>query len=306
MAKILLVEDDKLQAKVTKDYLESKGFDVIWTDSGKSAIKIAKTQALELILLDIVLPDMDGNAVCRFLKHTENTKAIPIIALTIKNSEEEKVAGLDAGADDYLSKPYSENELIARIYANLRTKALHDELKQMNRQLVEVLSRVEILATVDSLTELINRRHFESIIEKEFNKTLRYQFPTSCLMLDIDRFKNINDKYGHHAGDICLKETADRIKTNIRNIDTAARWGGEEFLVLLPNTKKENTLPPASRILNAISSNKFSAFPDQITVSIGIACVPDPSIDTAEKLIHTADLAMYEAKAKGRNRIVIA
>lgn len=306
MAKILLVEDDKLQAKVTKDYLESKGFDIIWTDSGKSAIKIAKTEALELILLDIVLPDMDGNVVCRFLKHTENTKAIPIIALTIKSSEEEKVAGLDAGADDYLSKPYSENELIARIYANLRTKALHDELKQMNRQLVEVLSRVEILATVDSLTELINRRHFETIIEKEFNKTLRYQFPTSCLMLDIDRFKNINDKYGHHAGDICLKQVADLIKNNIRNIDTAARWGGEEFLILLPNTKKENTLPPASRILNAISSNKFSAFPEQITVSIGIACVPDPSIATAEELIHTADLAMYEAKAKGRNRIEIA
>jgi len=306
MAKILFVEDDKLQAEVTKDYLESKGFEVIWTDNGKSAIKIAKTQPVELILLDFILPDMDGNEVCRFLKHVDNTKAIPIIALTIRSSSEEKVAGLDAGADDYLAKPFSENELLARIYANLRTKALHDELKKMNQQLVEVLSRVEILATTDSLTELYNRRYFNTIIEREFQKTLRYNYPTSCLMIDIDNFKKINDEYGHHVGDICLKEIADVIKNSVRKIDTPARWGGEEFIVLLPNTAKENSLPPATRILTAISGNKFSAFPGQITVSIGIASIPASAIDSAEKFIHTADLSMYEAKARGGNRIEFA
>lgn len=306
MAKILLVEDDKLQATITKDYLESKGFEVIWTDSGKNAIKIAKTQPVELILLDFILPDISGNEVCRLLKHMETTKAIPIIALTIKSSTDEKVAGLYAGADDYLPKPYSEKELTARIFSTLRTKALQDELRRMNLQLVEVLSRVEILAITDSLTELPNRRHFENILEKEFNKSLRYQSPTSCLMIDIDNFKNVNDECGHHVGDICLKEIANIIQNCLRKVDTIARWGGEEFIILLPQTKKENALTLASRILTAVSSNKFSSFPKQITISIGISGVPESSIDTTEKLINTADLAMYEAKAKGGNRIELA
>ncbi|MEW6054347.1 MAG: diguanylate cyclase [Nitrospirota bacterium] len=303
MAKILLVEDDPLQAEITRNTLESKGFDVILASGGKAAIKIAKTEPVDVILLDFILPDLDGNEVCRFLKHVENTRAIPIIALTIKGSTEEKVTGLDSGADDYLSKPFSENELIARIYANLRTKALHEELKKMNQQLVEVLSRVEVLATIDPLTELYNRRHFDNIIEKEFSRVLRYGYPASCLMVDIDDFKSINDEYGHHTGDVCLKEVADIIRNNVRKIDTPARWGGEEFIVLLPNTNKENAFPPASRILSAIAGSRFSVFPGQITVSIGISSIPDPAIDTAVKFIHAADLAMYEAKAKGGNRI---
>jgi diguanylate cyclase (GGDEF)-like protein len=212
---------------------------------------------------------------------------------------------LEAGADDYLPKPYNEIELNARIYACLRTKALQDELKTKNRQLEEVLLKVETLAITDPLTELFNRRHFSTTIEKEFNRTVRFQSPTSCLMIDIDYFKKINDEYGHHTGDLVLKEIAKIIKDNIRKIDTAARWGGEEFIVLLPGTKKENALHAAKRILEAISGHQFSGITGQITVSIGAVSVPEASIDTAEKLIHASDLALYEAKAKGRNRIEI-
>lgn len=304
-ATILLVEDDKLQAEVAKDYLEANGYEIIWVENGKSAIKMAKTQPVELILLDLVLPDLDGNEVCRWLKLNEDTRGIPIIILTVKSSTMEKVTGLEAGADDYLPKPYSEIELNARIYACLRTKALQDELKTKNRQLEEVLLKVETLAITDPLTELFNRRHFSTTIEKEFNRTIRYQSPTSCLMIDIDYFKKINDEYGHHTGDLVLKEIAKIIKDNIRKIDTAARWGGEEFIVLLPETKKENALQAAKRILEAVSGHQFSAIPGKITVSIGLASVPEASIDTADKLIHTSDLALYEAKAKGRNRIEI-
>lgn len=306
MEKILLVEDDKLQAKVTKEYLESKGFEVIWTDSGKEAIKIVKTQPVELILLDFILPDIDGNEVCRFLKHIENTRSIPLIALTIKGSVAERISGLDAGADDYLPKPFSEDELLARIYANLRRKSFQDEIHRMNRQLVEVLSKVEVFAATDTLTELFNRRYFENILEKEFNMTLRYHTPISCLMIDIDKFKLVNDQYGHQAGDVCLKEIANIIKNCVRNVDTVGRWGGEEFIVLLPQTKKENAIPPASRMLKAISNNKFSSYPDRITVSIGIAGIPEPSINSVKKLINAADHAMYEAKVTGGNRIELA
>lgn len=306
MEKILLVEDDKLQGKVTKEFLESKGFEVICAYTGKEAIKIVKTQLVELILLDIILPDMDGNEVCRFLKHIESTKAIPLIALTVKGSVADRISGLDAGADDYLPKPFSEEELLARIYANTRRKGFQDELSRMNKQLVEVLSRVEVFAATDPLTELFNRRYFENDLRKEFNMTLRYQSPTSILLIDIDKFKEVNDRYGHQAGDSCLKEIASIIRNCVRNVDTVGRWGGEEFIVLLPKINKENAMPPASRILKTISNNTFSSYPASITVSIGIASIPEQSIDSVEKFINAADHAMYEAKVRGGNRIELA
>jgi diguanylate cyclase (GGDEF)-like protein len=303
---ILLVEDDKVQAKVTKDFLESFGYEVILAVDGKSAIKSAKTQKVDIIVLDLVLPDINGNEVSRWLKLNPDTKGIPIIMLTVRSSMTEKVAGLVAGADDYLPKPYDEIELNARIYACLRTKALQDELREKNRQLEEALLKLEVQAITDPLTELFNRRYFLSAIEKEFNRTVRYKSPTSCLMIDIDHFKKINDAYGHRAGDISLKETAAIIKNCTRDVDTVARWGGEEFIVLLPETGGEDALLVAAKILGAVSHHAFTAFPERITVSIGLATVPEPHINTAEKLIHEADLALYEAKTKGRNRIEVS
>jgi len=305
-AKILLVEDERLQAKVVKEYLESSGYEVIWVETGKLAIKTAKTQPVDLIILDLLLPDLDGNEVCRWLKLNEDTKGIPIIILTVKDSTEEKVIGLEAGADDYISKPCNEIELNARIYACLRTKALQDELREKNHQLEDVLLKVEQLAITDPLTKLFNRRRFEAALENEFKRTMRYGSPNSCLMIDIDHFKRINDAYGHHVGDIVLKETGTVIKDCIREIDTVARWGGEEFIVLLPETKKEEASKVASRMLKVMAGHSFSQITQKMTVSIGLAGVPDPSIDTAEKLIQTADLALYEAKSKGRNRVEVS
>lgn len=301
--KILLVEDDKLQAQTTKDYLESIGYDVIWTENGKTALKIAKTQTIDIILLDIILPDINGYELCRWLKLNQDTKSIPIIMLTVKDSTMNKVEGLQAGADDYLAKPYHETELNARIYAFLRTKSLQDELKEKNRQLEEILAKVEILAITDPLTTIPNRRHFEAIIEKEFNKTVRYKTPTSCIMIDIDHFKSINDEYGHRVGDIVLKEMANLIKNCLRKVDTVARWGGEEFVILLPGITKEKAYNTALRIKESIQRYKFSDVQKPITISVGISSIPDPSIDSSEKLIDAADNALYEAKAKGRNTI---
>ncbi len=305
-AKILLVEDDKVQGKVSKDYLEDSGYVVIWVEDGKSAIKAAKTQNVDIILLDLVLPDMSGNEVCRWLKLNQDTRGIPIIMLTVKSSTMEKVEGLKAGADDYLPKPYNKIELNARIYASLRTKALQDELQKKNHELEEVLAKVETLAITDPLTNLYNRRYFETIIEKEFNSSVRYKSPISCLMIDVDHFKDVNDGYGHRTGDSVLKELATILKNCLRKIDTVARWGGEEFVVLLSRTNKESALQAAERILIEISSHAFPDIQKEITVSIGIASVPDPSIDTAEKLIDSSDSALYEAKSKGRNRIEIS
>ena len=303
---ILLVEDDKVQGNAAKNYLETSGYEVIWVEDGKSAIKSVKTQEIDLVVLDLILPDMNGNEVCRWLKLNQDTRGIPIIMLTAQGSTTDKVTSLTAGADDHLTKPYNESELGARIYACLRTKALQDELREKNHQLEEVLSRVEILAVTDPLTQLYNRRHFESLIENEFATTSRYKSPASCLMIDVDFFKQVNDQYGHRAGDTVLKEIAQIIKGCLRKVDTVARWGGEEFVVLLPRTKKEDALIVAEIILKAISAHSFAGINKQVTVSIGIASMPDPSIDSSEKLVDASDSAMYEAKGSGRNKIIIA
>lgn len=302
-AKILLVEDSKVQAGLVRDFLEKTGYEVIWAENGKSAIKTAKTMSVDIILLDLMLPDISGNEVCRWLKLNDNTRGIPIIMLTAKDAITDKVAGLEAGADDYLPKPYNEIELNARIYASLRTKALQDELRQKNRQLEDLLKQVEIMAITDQLTGIYNRRRLITILEKEFRRTVRYKSPLTCLMMDIDHFKRINDKFSHHTGDMVIKETAQIITECAREIDTVARWGGEEFIALFPQTKKEDALQSAVRIIKKVSEHKFPEISnEQITISIGIASVPDPSIDTEEKLIHASDMALYEAKKNGRNR----
>jgi len=305
-ARILLVEDSRTQAETAKDFLEKNGYEVILAGNGKTAIKAVKTAPVDIILLDLVLPDMNGNEVCRWLKLNEDTKGIPIIMLTVKGEVTDKVAGLEAGADDYLPKPYDNVELNARIYACLRTKALQDELRQKNLQLECLLKKVEIMAVTDQLTGIYNRRQVETVLEKEFKTAIRYKTPLSCMMIDIDHFKAVNDAFGHHIGDAVLKEITKVIAETAREADTVARWGGEEFIVILPQTKKEEAMQAASRMLKAISEHNFQDIPNErLTVSIGVTSIPHLSldIDSEEKLIQAADCALYDAKKKGRNRI---
>lgn len=306
-ANILLVEDSKVQAQIARKFLERSDYEVILVENGMSAIKIAKKEPVDLILLDLMLPDIDGNEVCRCLKADEDTKGIPIIMLTVKDTIDDKVLGLESGADDYLSKPYKEVELNARIYASLRAKALQDELKDKNRQLEQLLQRVEYMAITDPLTQLYNRRHFQTVIKEEFKQAVRYALPLSCLMIDIDRFKEINDVHGHRAGDEVLKAVSSIFINQIRDVDVTSRWGGEEFIMLCNRTDREGAVVTASRIREVIYESSFPPIPDEkLTISIGIAGIPDRSIDTAEKLIHAADVALYAAKANGRNRVEVS
>jgi len=307
-ARILLVEDNRSEAVVTSRFLEDSGYEVVWVEDGTRALKEAKTGRVDCILLDLLLPDINGSEVCRWLKGNHDTQGIPVIMLSVKGSLEDKASGFQIGADDYLPKPYEEIELNARIYAALRNKALRDELRKKNRDLEKMLERVEFLAQTDPLTELYNRRRFGQMIEKEFTRTRRYQSPLSCMMIDIDYFKKINDAFGHRAGDHVLRELAGIIQAAVREVDTAARWGGEEFVVLMPETGADAALHPARRILEQAQTHCFSGVPKRpdVTVSIGIATAPHPEIGSGEHLVDASDLAMYEAKKKGRNRIEVA
>ena len=303
-AKVLLVEDDPVQASATKEILQKVGYDVILAEDGITAIKAVKTEKPDIILLDVILPGMDGYEICRWLKIEETTKGIPVIMLTVKKELSDKISGLHIGADDYLPKPYNELELNARIYALLRTKALQDELRMKNRQLEELLHKVNYMAITDALTGLYNRRRFHDVLNSEFERARRYTTSFSLVMLDIDHFKRVNDVFGHSAGDNVLKEVASILKNSIREIDTASRYGGEEFMVILPNTARENALVVAERIRLMIGQHAFGGIDRHITVSIGISGMPDAKVESEEKLIRCADFALYRAKQLGRNRTV--
>jgi two-component system cell cycle response regulator len=301
---ILLVEDNSAQTNIVRDYLVQHGHRVVVAQNGVAAFRSAQTDNIDLILLDRVLPDMDGSEVCRWLKLNDSTRDIPVIMLTARGALPDRASGLEAGADDYLPKPFDEQELMARISARLRIKNQQDELRQKNRQLENMLIHVETLAVKDALTGLYNRRRFEALLEKEYKRAIRYEQPLSCMMIDIDRFTSVNDAVGHQTGDGVLKECAQVIQSTIRETDTAARWGGEEFAVLSPITTKENCLRAAERIRRAVA---IHVFPDlggrTLTVSIGVAGIPHPSLGSQDALVHAANLALSEAKKNGRDRV---
>jgi diguanylate cyclase (GGDEF)-like protein len=301
-----LVEDDAIQAAATREILEKVGYDVLMAGDGINAIKLVKSEKPDIILLDVILPGMDGYEICRWLKIEETTKGIPVIMLTVKKELSDKISGLQIGADDYLPKPYNELELNARIYASLRTKALQDELKMKNRQLEELLDRVNYMAITDALTGLYNRRRFHDVLNSEYERAKRYSTPFSLVMIDIDYFKKINDTYGHSVGDAVLKEVSIILSSSIREIDTAARYGGEEFMLILPNTDKGNAQNLAERIRKTVEQHVFRGVNNVITVSIGICGMPDAKVDNEDKLIRCSDFALYRAKQLGRNRTVSA
>lgn len=304
-ATILLIEDNNFQATEVRSILEAAQYEVIWAESGLAGLKAAKTKTPDLILLDVMLPEVDGHEVCRWLKLDEATRGTPIIMLTARGDVQDKVAGLTLGADDYLPKPFDAQELLARIYACLRTKSLQDELRAKNLQLEGLLKQVEQMAITDSLTQLFNRRHFIDILDREFARAKRFNFPLACMMLDIDHFKQVNDTYGHHVGDQVLQTVGAVMQEASRQIEVAARYGGEEFVMLLPQTPLKDAMKPALRILERIASHRFDPFPvdKNVTVSIGVTGLPDSAIRTKEELIQCADQALYRSKRAGRNRI---
>ncbi len=306
-AKILMIEDSPTQADKASELLRDLGYEVVWAETGELGLKLAKESNPDLILLDVVMPGMDGYTVCRWLKLNQATKNIPIIMLTVKGEVENRVTGLEIGADDYLPKPFNPRELEARIFAALRTKAEQVELGEQNRELQELLHKVEFMAITDPLTGLYNKRRFYDALKKEFLSSKRYNHSLSCLILDLDHFKEINDKYGHLAGDATLKEVGSILAKALREVDTISRFGGEEFVVLLPFTPKKDAALVAERIRKSISETnvKYEKQEIKVTTSIGVASIEDIQGGEMDALIQYADDALYQAKHNGRNRVEV-
>lgn len=309
--KILVVEDSRTQREYLCNLLLRLGYDVVEAPSGIGGLKLAHSERPDLVVLDVVMQDMDGLSVCRWLKMSPETRETPVIMLTVKGEVQARVEGLHVGADDYLAKPFADEELEARIFAALRVKASEVELRQRNAELQSMLHHVEALAITDPLTGLFNRRRFDDVLRREFAVTRRYGTPLCCLMLDIDHFKRINDLYGHDAGDKVLCGVADRFTRRLREVDVAARYGGEEFVILLPQTPKEGAQIVAERMSEFIRRQDFD-FENgstSVTASIGIAdsrdILGDNIRDNAgSMLVKAADTALYLAKSRGRDRVV--
>jgi two-component system cell cycle response regulator len=305
--KLLLVEDSEAQGARIKATLERQGYQVLWARSGIEGLKLARSERPDLVVLDVVMQDMDGLSVCRWLKMSGESRDIPIIMLTVRGELQERVEGLNIGADDYLPKPFADEELEARIFAALRVKAAEIELKKRNIELQSMLHHVEALAITDPLTGLFNRRRFDDVLRREFALTKRYSTPLSCLMVDVDYFKRINDLYGHDAGDRVLKGVAGRLTARLREVDVAARFGGEEFAILLPQTPKPGALVVAERMAAAVRRDhfEFDEGSASVTVSIGVAESQDVTGNAPEGLVKAADSALYLAKSRGRDQVVV-
>jgi len=300
MARILVIDDSKLILHVAKTILSKQGHQVLLAEDGNIGLQTAATEHPDLILLDLILPGINGYEVCQRIKKGAATSDIPVIMLTSKSEAADKVRGLEMGASDYVTKPFDEGELIARVNIHLQIRELHESLKEKNRQLKEMANR-------DGLTGLYNHRYFQETISKDFQRAVRYHESLSCVMFDIDHFKKFNDTYGHQAGDMVLKTLGGLIEELVRDSDLAARYGGEEFILLMYHTAPKEALMVAERLRKAVEQHKFHADDLVLTVAIsaGVASFPHLEIANAKTLIECADKALYRAKEEGRNRVVV-
>jgi two-component system, cell cycle response regulator len=297
--KILVVDDHEDNVELLRARLEARGYEVFGANDGFTALDIVQRVIPDLILLDVMMPKMDGMEVVRRLKANKDLPFIPVIMQTALDSTENKVEGLDAGADDYITKPINFAELEAHVKSMLRIKQLQTELNQANEKL-------RTISLTDGLTGIENRRSLEERLKEVWSHSVRLHEPIALVMCDIDKFKSVNDTYGHLVGDDVLKEFARLLKDEAREIDRVGRYGGEEFLLILPGTVLDAAVTFAERLREKVENHTFEYEGGTLrrTMSCGVAGSPHPRVKDQEALVRAADDALYVAKETGRNKVV--
>jgi two-component system cell cycle response regulator len=300
--RILIADDEMMSRKLLQKTLERVGYEVTAVENGRlAAEQLCPADGPRLALLDWVMPELDGPGVCREVRKRKEQSYVYMVLLTSKESKEDVVAGLESGADDYLTKPFDTEELKARLRTGLRILNLEDRL-------VEAREEMRFQATHDGLTALWNRAVIIDLLGRELARSRRENVCTAILMCDLDHFKSVNDTYGHLAGDDVLKETAKRLLGSVRSYDFVGRYGGEEFLVVLNNCNPAFGLVRAEEIRKAIAQRPVpsSSGPVPITMSLGLLLSQEWGHRPVEELLHEADTALYAAKAAGRNCVRVA
>lgn len=293
----VLVADDSLVIRaVVRASLEDAGYEVIEADDGPAAIARCRTCSPDVILLDIEMPGLDGHQVLAALKGDEASRDVPVVFLTGRTGVDDLVSGMHGGAHDYLRKPFETPELLARVNAAVHVKKLQDQLRRRNAEL-------ERLSRTDLLTGLFNRRHMEEELIRWHSSAVRHGEPMALVLFDIDHFKSVNDTYGHAVGDLVLREFCRHLAEGLRKGDVASRWGGEEFLVLLPRTHVTEAAEVAERVRSSVATSPIAAGGRRIPVTVSGGCVLGPG-DGIDAMLSQADQRLYEAKHLGRNRII--
>jgi diguanylate cyclase (GGDEF)-like protein len=296
---VLLVEDSAAIRALVRRMLVAGGHTVVEAAGGAAALAVCREQQPDVVLLDVEMPEMSGWDVLAAMKADPDLRDVPVVFLTGRSDTTDMVDGLRLGAHDYLRKPCEPTELLARVQAAARVKRLQDELRQRNEDL-------DRISRTDALTGLRNRRHVEEYLVKLTSLARRNAEPIAVLVIDIDHFKSVNDTHGHDAGDAVLREVAGRMLGSVRLEDMVGRWGGEEFLVVLPNTAAEGAAELAERLRQVVAETPCRlADGEAVQVSISVGCAAS-LMDDAGRLVRSADAAMYEAKESGRNRVVMA
>ncbi len=309
---VLIADDDRGIVERVRTGLSEQGYRFLEVGDGAQVLTALREHHPDLLLMDVEMPGLGGVEVCRIVKANPSFGFIPVILMTAARRGA-KVEGLELGADDYLLKPFDMMELSARVKSMLRLKALQDdlleknrELDSMNKALEDQRQQLETLSRIDGLTGLLNRRHFDERLEAEFSRSTRYHAPLSCLLLDIDHFKNVNDTFGHPFGDHVIQQVSDVTRHVLRDVDVLARYGGEELVALLPETSFDEAMRAAERVRVGIAELSLKTTGNagvKCTASIGVSTYPSHGIDSAHALIRLADQGLYQAKQSGRNRV---
>ena len=300
--RILLAEDDAVSSKMMYHMLTEWGYEVLLAKDGDEAWEIMKQDDYPtLVILDWLMPGIDGVEVCRRIRQRHREPYVYIVMVTIRGETNSIVRGLETGADDYLAKPFDPAELRVRLRAGRR-------LLELQERLIEAREALKHRATRDLLTGLSNRSEILDLLEQEMARARRGGEPFTVLMADLDRFKSINDTYGHMAGDSVLREVAKRFSLSVRPYDKVARYGGEEFLFILPSCDAAKAMRLGERIRASIEAKPVDTPSGLIglTLSIGVASSVDIAAATTDAIISAADAALYRAKAAGRNRVELA
>jgi two-component system, cell cycle response regulator len=297
--RILVAEDNPVFQSMLRNMLSKWGYEIVMADNGRDAWRILQEDPVpNLAILDWMMPGLDGVEVCRRVREAAQQRYIYVLLLTAKTEQKDLVEGMEAGADDYITKPFNTHELRVRLRAGRR-------ILELQEQLLHAQDALREQATHDGLTELWNRTSILEILEKEAARSEREQSPLAVLMADLDYFKQINDRHGHLAGDIVLRETARRLRAQIRTYDAIGRYGGEEFLVVLPGCDQSGGLTQAERLRESIHCEPFATTAGEIpvTCSFGLCWTDRPELAGTNNLLRSADAALYKAKRMGRNRV---
>ena len=289
---ILIVDDEVVNLDILAELLDR--FDVIDVTSGEEALEVLAKEKIDLIMLDILMPGMNGYEVCRIVKADKSLRHIPVIFITSKNDDLSIEHAYEIGASDYITKPFRHRELLARVGNALRIQELQEELR--------------LLASIDPMTRLYNRRYFTTMADKILKLARREKNPLSLAILDIDRFKRINDTYGHLAGDRVITALSEKLMSRYRESDLLCRFGGEEFVILMPNTELDVAALLAERTRKEVEKLQvpYNGKTISMTVSIGVSQVDLENEETLDPVLKRADDALYIAKKQGRNQVHIA